>query len=90
MQDTEYKEMVGSFTPSIVPARKKRGQKDTSILTIVRYLSDRQYKKIVKHQPVRIMVDGVIVELRQRDEGVLKEIAMHKMKIKELKQKIKT
>jgi len=69
--------------------RKLRGLKDCKIPTVVRYLSGAQYSKIVKHRPVRILVNGVFVELRQRDEETLRQIEEHKAKIKELKAKLK-
>ncbi len=55
-------------------ATKKRVNLVTKHGMVIRYLSDRMYKLIMKRQPVKIQVGGMIVEIRSRNEKELKKI----------------
>ena len=56
---------------------------------VIRFLTESMYKKIVKRQPVRIMVGGEIVEIRSKHQKELKRMAQLRAEMKELKTKIK-
>ncbi len=64
--------------------RKRRGQKNTKVITVVRFLSASQYKALTHRKPVKIMVEGIFVELRQKDEKKLKRIDVLKQEIKQI------
>ena len=70
-------------------ATKKRVNLVTKHGMVIRYLSDRMYKLIMKRQPVKIQVGGMIVEIRSRNEKELKKIAALQEQIKALKKGIK-
>lgn len=56
---------------------------------VVRYLSDRMFKLIMKRQPVTLQVGGMKVEIRSRNEKQLKKIAALQEEIKRLKKDCK-
>jgi hypothetical protein len=70
-------------------ATKKRVNLVSSKGVVIRYLSDRMYKLIMKRQPVKIQVGGMTVEIRSRNEKQLKKIAALQEEIKRLKKDCK-
>ena len=71
------------------PTLKKRINRVKEDGVVVRYLTEKMFKKVVKRQPVRIVVGGVTVEIRSKNQKELKQIAAYQKKIKELKEKMK-
>ena len=71
----------------MVPTNKRINNVKKGI--VIRYLSDRMYKLIMKRQPVQIQVGGMVVEIRSRNEKELKKIAALQEEIKRLKKGIK-
>ena len=70
-------------------AMKKRINLVSNNGIIIRYLSDRMYKLVMKRQPIMIQVGGMIIEIRSRNEKELKKIAALQEEIKKLKKGIK-
>ena len=56
---------------------------------VVRYLTERMFKRVVKCQPVRIQIGGVIVEVRSKHQKELKRLSELKAEMKALREKIK-
>lgn len=55
----------------------------------IRYLTERMFKRVVKRQPVRIQIGGIIVEIRSKHQKELKRLAELKAEMRELKERIK-
>jgi len=73
----------------MVSRQRLKRSKENAGKTIVRFLTEKMYKKITKRQPVRMMVAGAWVEIRSKNQKELKEISKLQAKIKELKAKVK-
>jgi len=71
------------------PKLEKRINRVTEEGIVVRYLTERMFKMVTKRRPVRIVVGGVIVEIRSKHQKELKRLAQLKEEIKKLKEKIK-